>query len=477
MLLAAALASCGPGGDDGDLPVVAAGGAIVEAALPAGRAPPATPGRGEAGTGQGIERSRTTAIVRAAGRVSPAVVSVNVMRERRRGAGAFWERFFLPPGATRPAAGLGSGFIYDARGLVLTNEHVVRDAERIQVTLPDGRDMPAELVGADDRIDIAVLRIEGSDFPIAPLGRSDGLLIGEWSVAIGNPFGNLLSNLEPSVTAGVISATGRHIVPDGSDRGVYLDMIQTDASINPGNSGGPLVNALGEVIGVNSSIFSRSGGSEGLGFAIPIDRVLQVAEDLVEHGEFRRAWLGLSVEPLEADAWGRTRGVRVAQVGEGSPASRARIRVGTAIVEVNGRRLATPLDFDAALLAVRAGEEVILRIGEGGRTVRVSTAELPSLGAPRVSVFDEMEVATVTPPIRSERGLVSESGAIILSISQEFRARLGLREGDVMTRINDTVTKTAEEAARALRRAAGSGMVQIHFERERGRVVHRFPWR
>ena len=179
---------------------------------------------------------------------------------------------------------------------------MIRGAQEIRVTLPDGRDFAAELVGADGLTDVAVLRVEAENLPVAPLGTSQGLLIGEWTVAIGNPFAYLLSNSEPTVTAGVVSAVGRHIIPSSQDQGFYLGMIQTDASINPGNSGGPLVNALGEVIGVNTSIFSRSGGSEGLGFAIPIDRALRVADDLIQFGEVRRAWTGVEVEAVEADA-------------------------------------------------------------------------------------------------------------------------------------------------------------------------------
>ena len=209
-----------------------------------------------------ISGSRSTAIVEAAARVAPAVVSVHVIRTEQVQTKSFFDPFPMP--RTRRSRGLGSGFIVSGDGVILTNDHVVRDSERIMVTLPDGRDFAAQLLGADQLTDVAVLRIQGNDLPVAPVGTSEGLLIGEWSLAIGNPFGNLFSNSEPSVTAGVISGTGRHIIPDDEDRVVYLGMIQTDASINPGNSGGPLVNSVGEVIGVNSSIFSRSGGAKGL---------------------------------------------------------------------------------------------------------------------------------------------------------------------------------------------------------------------
>ena len=205
-------------------------------------------------------------------------------------------------------------------GLVLTNEHVVRGATEIVVTLPDGRDFAAEVVGTDEVNDLALLRLDtgGAPLAVAPLGSSGDLLIGEWVVAIGNPFGYLLSNTEPTVTAGVVSGIGRNIIPTSDDtRGYYLGMIQTDASINPGNSGGPLVNAEGEVIGVNSSIFTRSGGSEGLGFAIPIDRARGVVLDLIDDGAVRRPWTGLDLEPANPNRFGRSRVVRISNVASG----------------------------------------------------------------------------------------------------------------------------------------------------------------
>jgi serine protease Do len=301
-----------------------------------GRGPVASAAPQGAST-QEIQESRTNAIVRAAQRVSPAVVTIHTLARQRVQPRSLFESFFLPPDAYRSAAGLGSGFIINPSGTVLTNEHVVRGAEEIRVTLPDGRDFPGELVGADPLTDVAVVQIEGEGLPFAPLGTSRGLLAGEWVVAIGNPTGNMVSNPEPTVTAGVVSATDRHIFPSVSDRaedrGFYLGMIQTDAAINPGNSGGPLVNALGEVVGMNSSIFSRSGGSEGLGFAIPIDRAIRIADDLARFGEVRRAWVGLEVAAITSDdPFGRSQGVQIASVAPSSPAAQAEIRAGSKIV-------------------------------------------------------------------------------------------------------------------------------------------------
>ncbi|MDX1495688.1 MAG: trypsin-like peptidase domain-containing protein, partial [Longimicrobiales bacterium] len=255
---------------------------------------------------QSLDDSRATAIVRATARVAPAVVSVNVIRTQAVRARSLWESLYMPPGAQRRSASFGSGVIVSEDGIVLTNDHVIAGASRISVTLADGRDMDAEVVGSDPVADIAVLRIRGENLPVAPVGSVEGTMIGEWAIAIGNPLGNYVGDSEPTVTAGVVSAVDRNIAPSSDDAGFYFGMIQTDAAINPGNSGGALVNAAGEVIGINASIISRSGGSEGLGFAIPIDRALRITRDFLDHGEVRRAWVGLDVEPVEADEWGRT---------------------------------------------------------------------------------------------------------------------------------------------------------------------------
>ena len=417
-----------------------------------------------------ISGSRSTAIVEAAARVAPAVVSVNVIRtEQVQRRASFFDPFPMP--RTRRSRGLGSGFIVSADGVILTNDHVVRNSERIMVTLPDGRDFEAELLGADQLADVAVLRIQGADLPMAPVGTSEGLLIGEWSLAIGNPFGNLFSNSEPSVTAGVISGTGRHIIPDDEDRVVYLGMIQTDASINPGNSGGPLVNSVGEVIAVNSSIFSRSGGSEGLGFAIPINRALRVADDLLTSGEVRRAWLGFEVDADEEDIWGRTHGVAVSSVSPSSPAARAGVSQGDRVVTAKGRALRTLLDFESLMLDLEEGESITLDIDGRRDPVTLVSEALPSFSADRVTALERMQLTTVTPGIRAERGLAYETGALIVNIERELERSLGLRAGDVILQIDRRRVESAEEAAGVLRR--GSGNVAVYIERK-GEVIVRY---
>lgn len=421
----------------------------------------------EAPRQESIATSRRTAIVRAAERVAPAVVSVNVIRRQTVQPRSVYEQFFLPPGTERRVQGLGSGFIIHQDGLVITNDHVVRGATEIVVTLPDGRDFAAELVGTDEVNDLALLRLvtDGALLPVAPLGSADDLLIGEWVVAIGNPFGYLLSNTEPTVTAGVVSGVDRNIIPTSDDtRGYYLGMIQTDASVNPGNSGGPLINAEGDVIGVNSSIFSRSGGSEGLGFAIPIDRARNVVLDLIDDGVVRRPWTGLELEPAEANAFGRSRRVRISNIAPGSPADEAGLSPGLIVHSVEGRSIRTPLDWEAALLEVRVGEPIAVAVGDDGdRVVRITPSDLPSLTAERVSALEEFELVTLTPSIRAERGLTNERGALIVGVSENVRRQLGLRPGDLIIGVNRYAVRSADEAARLL----------SQLQEYRGRVVAR----
>lgn len=433
---------------------------------------------GESDVQAGISESRRTAIVRAAEDVAPAVVSVNVIRTETVQPRTWYEQFFLPPGAERRVAGLGSGFIIHRDGLVMTNDHVVRGATEIVVTLADGRDFAAELVGTDEVNDLALIRLQtdGDSLPVAPLGTSEDLLIGEWVVAIGNPFGYLLSNPEPTVTAGVVSGLNRNIIPTSDDnRGYYLGMIQTDASINPGNSGGPLVNAAGEVVGVNSSIFTRSGGSEGLGFAIPIDRARNVVLDLIDDGQVRRPWTGLELEPANPNRFGRSREVRIAAIAPGSPADSAGLEPGMLVRSANGRAIRTPLDWEAAMLEVRVGHTVSLRVGQNGeRVVLLQPADLPSLVAERVNALEEFELVTLTPAIRAERGLSNEQGALIVGVSEAVQRGIGLAEGDLIVAINRAAVGSAQEAAQYLRQLQDvQGRVAVRMLVERnGREIY-----
>ncbi len=419
-----------------------------------------------------LDASRSTAIVTAADRVAPAVVSVNVTRRQVRAGRSMFDWFFMPRGYEREVQGLGSGFIVSSQGLVITNQHVTAGATEIVVTTRDGVDYPARLLGEDPYTDIAVLQIEADgDLPTVPVGRSTGLLIGEWVVAIGNPFGYLLGNTEPSVTAGVVSAVGRNLIPSGEDQTVYVGMIQTDAAINPGNSGGPLINALGDVVGVNSSIFSRSGESVGIGFAIPIERALRVAAELERYGSVRRSWIGLSVAGSDRmREWKRTGGLTVTEVAPNGPADEAGLEPGDVILSAFGRSIRTFLDWEAVKLDVSPGDTLDLQVQRGDRQRRVLAIvnALPTTLAERISVLGDMELITVSPAIRQERGIQSEAGALIFDIGGSTQRSTGLREGDIIIQINRTAVTGAEQVQEIFRQVQGLGAIRVYVERGGG---------
>lgn len=416
-----------------------------------------------------IPDSRRTAITEAVARVAPAVVTVQTEVVQRVAADPF-DAFFGRRSGTQTSAGLGSGFIIRPDGVIVTNAHVVAGATNISVMLRDGTTYPARTLGTDETNDLAVLKVDAKDLPVAPLGDSDNLLVGEWAIAIGNPYGFMLGNSEPSVTAGVISGVGRNLVARGEGPSAYFDMIQTDASINPGNSGGPLVNADGEVIGVNSSIYSTSGGSIGLGFAIPIDRARRVAEDLLTHGRVRRPWIGVQLEQVRTDNPRDliVRGALVATVAPSSPAQKAGIRPGDVIVKLRDRVIRNRFDWEAALLDLRVGDQVPLVVRRGGRDVPVSVtiADLPEVSAPKVEVMRELQLVTLTPAIRAERGILSSRGALIYQASDRITQELGLQAGDVIVQINRSPIASAEDVSRALDYYAGRGVIRLFFERQ-----------
>ena len=417
---------------------------------------------------QDVARSRQTAIVTAASRLAPAVVSVNVLRRERRLPQDPFEQFFTPRGAEQVVEGYGSGFIISPDGVVITNQHVTQGAEQIVVTTRDGRDFPAKIQGEDPLTDIAVLKVEATSLPTAPLGKSTDLMIGEWVVAVGNPFAYLLGNTEPTVTAGVVSALGRNLLPSEGQPGIYVGMIQTDAPINPGNSGGPLANAVGEVVGVNSSIFTSSGGSVGIGFAIPIERALRVADELRRFGKVRRAWVGLDVAGAEdLRGWKRAGGLRVTQVAPGGPAGRATIVAGDVLVNARGRRLRTFLDWEAVMLDTGPGDTLTVSFRHAGEShsARLQVTDFPTTLAEKVAVLGGMKVVTVTPAVRAERNIQSDHGALIYDLPEDMEEATGLRSGDVILQINRVRVSSAEDLRRAFAATAGAGAVTVWYER------------
>jgi serine protease Do len=463
LLLASAVAACDQ--REPAVQVSSAGAQATEGSQAAAGAQAAATDRARRQTA--IDASRRTALVTAAERASNAVVSINATARREARARSPWDFFFVPE-RSRLVEGYGTGFVLRPNGIVVTNQHVVANAERVVVTLADGTDAPATILGEDPLTDIAVLQVKRQGLPTVRTGRSTDLMIGEWVVALGNPYAYLLGNTEPTVTVGVVSATNRNILPTGEQTGLYFDMIQTDAAINPGNSGGPLTNALGDVVGVNSSIFSSTGGSVGLGFAIPIERAVRVADEIIRHGSVRRAWVGLEVEGASAMRdWKRAGGVTVTSVAPGGPAAQARLRRGDVLTEANGRPLRNYLDWEAVKLDLHVGDAVELAVRSGERTMRrrVVTGDLPTVTAEKYRVLEDLELINVTPAVRAERGIRSEEGVLIFKISPAVSGATGLREGDVILAINRTAVRAAAQVGELLNVPPGE-VVRLYLERE-----------
>ena len=420
---------------------------------------------------------RFTPVVAAAARLAPSVVSITVLATRSVSRRSRFDEFFgmVPRQLERQIQGMGSGFALDADGTIITNDHVVSGADSLVVTDVNGRLYSAEVIGTDPITDIAVLRVEPGAIPPAPIGTSSDLVVGEPAIALGNPFGFVLANAEATVTAGVVSGVGRDIL-DSREGKLSADMIQTDAAINPGNSGGPLVNAEGKVIGVNSAILSQSGGSEGIGFAIPIDRARRIASELLEYGLIRRPWVGVEPRTMESSVT-RFSLTEVRRVAPGSPADAAGLEVGDVLLEVNGRPITSPLDWDVGLLDAGVGSSVDIRYrrGEDLLTARLSVEELPSEQAVRLEVVRGLELISVTPPIAVERRLEIETGALIVQLAPGASRVTGLREGDVIVGINRSPVETAEDAENLFRALAGGSRIFVTYYRE-GRYYNSWPF-
>lgn len=343
----------------------------------------------------------------------------------------------------RESRSLGSGFIIDAEGYVLTNNHVVEDAEQILVRLSDRRELVAELIGADPQTDIALLKIQATDLPSVKLGNSAGLKVGEWVMAIGSPFG-----FDHSVSVGVVSALGRSLPSEN-----YVPFIQTDVAINPGNSGGPLFNLDGEVVGVNSQIYSQTGGFMGLSFAIPIDVAMDVVAQIKEHGFVSRGWLGVLIQDVTqdlAESFGleRPSGALVAQVMDDSPAAKAGLQPGDVILKYNNDTINVSSTLPPLVGRTRVGDEAKLTILRDGktRTVKVRIEELPadeqpgqtrSL-SPRQVQMDRLglEIAEIGRDERKDLG-IEQGGVRVLRVEEGPAAAAGIQKGDIITRLDN----------------------------------------
>ncbi|MCL7979617.1 MAG: trypsin-like peptidase domain-containing protein [marine benthic group bacterium] len=420
---------------------------------------------------------RFTPVVAATTRIAPSVVSITVLSTRRTSSRSMFEEFFgmVPRRMERTVQGIGSGFAIDDDGTILTNEHVVSGADSLVVTDVNGKFYRAEVVGSDPITDIAVLKVESGAIPAAPIGTSSDLVVGEPAIALGNPFGFVLANAEATVTAGVISGVGRDIL-DSREGKLSADMIQTDAAINPGNSGGPLVNAEGSVIGVNSAILSQSGGSEGIGFAIPIDRARRIADELLQYGRIRRPWVGVESRTVESETT-RFSLTEVRRVAPGSSADAAGLEVGDLLLTVNDRPITSPLDWDIGLLDAGVGSAVDVTYRREDRilSARLDIEELPSEQAERLEVVRGLELITVTPQIAVERGIEVESGALVTRLSGAASRVTGLREGDVIVGINRRPVESVEDAQGLFRALAGGSRIFVTYYRD-GRYYSSWPF-
>jgi serine protease Do len=347
------------------------------------------------------------------------------------------------PPVPRERAGMGSGFIFSGDGIVITNHHVVDGAKHVVVRLPNRQEFDAEIIGTDPRSDLAVLKIAGDGLPVLRLADEGALKVGQWVLAIGSPFG-----LDFSVTAGIVSAVGRSLPTTAGDN--YVPFIQTDVAINPGNSGGPLFNLEGEVIGVNSQIFTRSGGSIGLSFAIPSSVVRNVVAQIQETGEVERGWLGVSIQDVDrnlADSFGldRPRGALIAQVGKGSPAENAGLAAGDIIVSFDGHDIETSADLPHIVGLIAPGtsvEAVIMRDGEE-RSLEVEVGALAADAVARVETeagadgtvrLLGMRIAPVEADLLSDLGITG--GASVVGVKPGSPAdESGVQEGDILTRL------------------------------------------
>ncbi|GIX22563.1 MAG: serine protease [Gammaproteobacteria bacterium] len=461
---------------------------------------------GVAGADDGVESLRETgkAFAAVAKRVSPAVVLIKVEGSRPVAqmppgwpfGEDFFERFFGMPGPRlprpqprerAPMMGQGSGFVVDlgvapprGKAYVITNNHVIEDAEKIRVSFPDGREVDAEIKGRDPQSDVAVLEIPADAVKLLRFGDSEKIEVGEWVIALGNPFG-----LQHTLTVGVVSAKGRTTVGIND----YEDFIQTDAAINPGNSGGPLVNLDGEVIGVNTAIFTRSGGYMGIGFAIPSNLAAAIARQLVEKGEVVRGWLGVLIQPLTSDlaeSFGVKpgEGVVVADVSEDSPAAKAGLKQGDIIVAYQGRPVRdvgqlrnavslTPPGTKARVTVLRDGKRreltvTIGRLDEAVATAGGGRAQVDALGL-TVAPLDEDTAALLD--------LEAGEGVLVQAVEAgSVAARAGLQPGMVIVQVNREPVRSVGDFKKAMAEAAKEKRVLLLVRDENGQRFVALRW-
>ena len=411
-------------------------------------------------------------------KVLPSVVAIQVKKSNKsKGMSSMEEEFlrhffgrqFRGSPQEKKQEGQGSGFVVSEDGLILTNNHVVGGADEITVRFQDGRTLDAELVGTDEKSDVAVIRVKGKDLPALPIGNSDKLNIGNWVIAVGNPFG-----LSATLTVGVVSAKGR------ANMGItdYEDFIQTDAAINPGNSGGPLLNVHGEVVGINTAIYSRSGGYMGIGFAIPIKMALKIKDQLVEYGEVQRGKIGAYIQELTpevAQYFGLSssqKGVLIAEVMENGPADKAGLKAGDVVIQLNGQAMTSSAQFRNRVALTTPGTKVQIQVLRKQKKKEIDVIIEPLNGSSKRkrssrSVKPSRPLGlTVESLGKKERQQLdlprSTRGVMITDVEAgSAGAQAGLKTGMLILSIDQTRIKSERDFKRALQAAGEQILVRV----------------
>lgn len=428
------------------------------------------------------------AMIKVAEETGKAVVSVSTVRTEKVGCPFeffgnedMFKRFFGDYFGEMPQKefkqeGMGSGVIIDKEGYVLTNEHVVTAAEEITVKLPDGREFKAEVKGADPLNDVAILKISAENLPVAELGSSDNLKIGQIVLAIGNPFGVYLQTSEPTITMGVISALHRHLPQTRNNQRFYGDLIQTDAAINPGNSGGPLVDLNGKVIGINAAIFSSTGGYQGIGFAIPIDTAKSVMGKLSEGKKILYGWLGVNIQDITDDLkeyfkLADKNGVLIAKVLPDSPAEKSGLKEGDVIKTLDGKEIKDARELfmnvgnaevgkEVKVDIIREGQPIIVTVKIGERPEEMSHASKKEASSV-ISNWRGIEVRNITNEIVAHYGVLEGKGVIVSSIiSSSIAAQSGLEIGDIIYSIGKQEINSTEDFDKVTNALKGNVLVQ-----------------
>jgi len=431
------------------------------------------------------------AVVKVAATAGSSVVSVSsTVKDRLNFAGnfngfgddnfrPFFEEFFgIFPDKELKQQGLGSGVIIDKEGYILTNEHVVGNASEIKVKLADGREFPAELKGVDMRTDLAVIKIDAQNLPVAVLGDSDNLKIGAWIVAIGNPFGFAIENPEPTVTVGVVSALHRTLPMLGRRTRNYDDLVQTDAAINPGNSGGPLVNLKGEVVGINTAIITTTGGYQGLGFAIPVNKAKKVLQKLVKGEKVFYGWLGVSIQDLNDDLRSYfniakdAQGVLAVKVYQDSPAEKSGIKDGDLITVFDGKAVKATKALVDIVSTTEVGKKINLTVIRDGKPKAMTIVigkrpgdedEMDAAVSDKAGEFRGLEVDDISPAYKQQFEITETKGVVVIKIEEgSCGEKSGISEGDVITEVNKIPVKSSIDFDSATKKAQGNCLIKTN---------------